>query len=111
MIYKNLSHKTLLVLVTCITSICILAFGMRGPDLSRPHRPKPKPRAYVEEQFKKSPENLAKKPVDHLQADLPPNWTAAARVTFRTAYPSSFQCAAASPAFYTPSRAPPASSA
>ncbi|GFO62639.1 hypothetical protein M1B72_20435 [Geomonas paludis] len=111
MIYKNLTHKSLLLLVTCLTSICILTFGMRGPDLSRPNRPKPKPRAYIEEQFKKSQESVAKKSLDHCQAELPPSCEPVHHATFATGHCFAMQCVATSPLFSELSRAPPAPAA
>jgi hypothetical protein len=109
MSHRNLSHRSLLVLVTCITTLCVLAFGMRLPDLSRPNRPKPKPRAYIEEQFKKSLENVAKKSLDHSQtAELTQPCQPATSIVYRTEYPRAFDCAAASPLFSPLSRAPPA---
>ncbi|MBJ6748969.1 hypothetical protein [Geomonas anaerohicana] len=108
MIYKNLNHKSLLLLVTCITSICILTFGMRGPDLSRPNRPKPKPRAYIEEQFKKSQEGVAKKHLDQIQAELAQACEPVLHATFVTEYPPAFQGVAPSPLCSRLSRGPPA---
>ncbi|HBA89749.1 MAG TPA: hypothetical protein DCZ75_17705 [Geobacter sp.] len=106
---KNLSHKSLLVLVTCVTTICIAFMGMRVPDLSRPHRPKPKPRAYIEQQLKKSQQAQAKKclEVQHA-AVLPVAAELAAPVIHVTAPPFAFQGAAFRPLFPNGSRAPPA---
>jgi len=112
MIKKNLSHRRLLVLVTCMTTICVLVLGMRLPDLSRPHRPKPKPRAYIEQQFKKSQESVAKKSLDHVQAaEATQPCEPVVRTIYRTEYPPAFHGAAASPFFSSRSRAPPPLSA
>ena len=107
MIYKNLNHKSLLLLVTCITSICILTFGMRGPDLSRPNRPKPKPRAYIEEQFKKSQQAAVKKALDPFPAELPRGCEPVVRPLLHTVALPAFHGVAASPFFSHLSRAPP----
>ncbi|MBU5612128.1 hypothetical protein [Geomonas azotofigens] len=108
MIKKTLSHKSLLLLATCITSICILAFGMRGPDLSRPNHPKPKPRAYIEEQFKKSHQSMVKKALDHFPAELARGCEPVVHTVFHTSCPPVFRGVAASPLFSNLSRAPPA---
>ncbi|MBU5635222.1 hypothetical protein KOM00_00570 [Geomonas sp. Red69] len=108
MIKKSLTHKSLLLLITCIASISILAFGMRGPDLSRSHRPKPKPRAYIEEQFKKSQESVVKKSFDHIQAEPAQGCEPVVRTVFHTVYPPAFRGVAASPLFSVLSRGPPA---
>ncbi|QWV92952.1 hypothetical protein KP004_17545 [Geomonas oryzisoli] len=111
MIYKNLSHRSLLVLVTCLTSICILTFGMRGPDLSRPNRPKPKPRAYLEEQFKKSQETVAKKSLDQIHAEPAPSCEPVLHAALCTVFPPITQGVGASPVFSNLSRAPPVTAA
>lgn len=111
MIKKNASHRSLLVLVTCVTTICLLVFGMRVPDPSRPHRPKPKPRAYIEQQFKKCQEAVAKKSLDHVQAVLAQDPEPVNRTVYRAEYPSAFNGTAPSPFFPNLSRAPPVLSA
>ncbi|QXM08148.1 hypothetical protein [Geomonas subterranea] len=108
MIYKNLSHRSLLVLVTCLTSICILTFGMRGPDLSRPNRPKSKPRAYIEEQFKKSQETVAKKSLDQSPAELTASCEPVRDATSDAACHPVFQGVQVSPLFSELTRGPPA---
>ncbi|WP_224984346.1 hypothetical protein [Geomonas agri] len=108
MIKKTLSHKSLSLLVTLVGSICVLAFGMRGPDLSSPNQPKPKPRAYIEEQFKKSHQAVAKKALDHFPAELARVCEPVVHTIFHTTYPPVFRGVAASPLFSNRSRAPPA---
>ncbi|MBJ6801997.1 hypothetical protein [Geomonas propionica] len=109
MIYKNLIHKSLLLLVTGITSICILTFGMRGPDLSRPNCPKPKPRAYIEEQFKKSQQAAVKKALDQFPAEVPRGCEPVIRTLFHTVALPFFRGVAAPPVFSHLSRGPPPS--
>lgn len=109
MIKQNLRKKSLVALVTCVATICLLFMGMRTPDLSRPSRPKPKPRAYIEEQFKKIQQAQAKKSL-HVEpvAELPHATEVAARVCYGTVYFSTFHGAASRPLFSNSSRAPPA---
>lgn len=64
MTQKNLNHKSFLALVTCVATVCILFMGMRIPDLAPCQRPKPKPRAYIEQTFKTAKEAPAKKSVE-----------------------------------------------
>ena len=40
MIKKHFNQKSLLIITTCVTALCILLMGMRVPDISRPQRPK-----------------------------------------------------------------------
>ncbi|WP_129125379.1 hypothetical protein [Geomonas oryzae] len=111
MINKTLHHRSLLVFLTCVTTLCVLTFGMRLPDLSQPGRPKPKPRAYIEEQFKKHHETAVKKSLDHVQAELPTAVEPVLHATYRTELPHAFHGAALSPHFPNLSRAPPHSAA
>ncbi len=112
MINKTLHHRSLLLFLTCATTLCVLFFGMRVPDLSQPRRhPKPKPRAYIEEQFKKHHETAAKKSLDHVQAELPPAVEPVLHAAYRTELPNAFHGAALSPYFPNLSRAPPHSAA
>ncbi|WP_162604682.1 hypothetical protein [Geomonas edaphica] len=111
MINKTLHHRSLLIFLTCVTTLCVLIFGMRIPDLSQPGHPKPKPRAYIEEQFKKHHETAAKKSLDHVQAELPPVVEPVLHATYRTELPHAFQGAALSSYFPNLSRAPPHSAA
>lgn len=60
MIKNHLTQKSLLLLATCVTVICIAFTGMRVPDLSRPHRPKPSQRVFIEKQFKNCQEQVKK---------------------------------------------------
>lgn len=64
MIKNSLRHKQALLLsVACVTVVCILFLGMRVPDLSRPHRPKPTHRAFIEKQVNKC-QQVVKKNLD-----------------------------------------------
>lgn len=109
MIKKRLSHKGLLTLVTCVATLCILVLGMRVPDLSRPHRPKPKPRAYIEQQYKKTQPAQAKK---CLEVEQPVLLTAVVEIPLpascRTTYASSPPTGATRAVPPNNSRAPPA---
>lgn len=110
MIKKTLHHRSLLVLLTCVTTLCVLFFGMRVPDLSQPsRRPKPKPRAYIEQQHKKQVEATAKKSLDQVQAELPAPVEPVVRTTYHTDYPPTFHSVAVAPCFPNVSRAPPLS--
>lgn len=57
---NHLTQKSLLLLIACVTVICIAFTGMRVPDLSRPHRAKPTHRAFIEKQFKNCQEEVKK---------------------------------------------------
>ena len=110
MINDKLSHKSLLLLVTCVTTICFVIIGMRVPDLSRSQGPKPKPRAYIEEQLKKGQQAQGKKclEVHHAAAVLPQATNFAAPVSYSTDFPLAFHGAAYRPLLPNGSRAPPA---
>jgi hypothetical protein len=54
MIANHLHRKRFSILATFIVAFCLLFAGMRVPDLTRPHRPKPKHRAVIESQVKTS---------------------------------------------------------
>ena len=54
MIANHLHRKRFSILATFIVAFCLLFAGMRVPDLTRPHRPKPKQRAVIESQVKTS---------------------------------------------------------
>ena len=109
MIQKNLNHKSRLILVICVTAVCILFMGMRVPDISRPHRPKPIHRAFIEKQVKTF-QQAVKKSVELLAVLAKPveQGTAA---PYRTRYLFTFQITGVSPLFPNLSRAPPVFSA
>lgn len=48
----KLHYKICLMLITAVTALCILFLGMRVPDFSRPYRPKPTHRAFIEKHVK-----------------------------------------------------------
>jgi hypothetical protein len=50
MLSRIFRHKQLPVFAAVATVFCILFIGMRVPDISRPHRPKPTHRAVIEKQ-------------------------------------------------------------
>ena len=58
MISRPLNNIRLQVLVVFLVALGLLCAGLRVPDLSRPHRPKPSQRAVVESQLKGSPDHL-----------------------------------------------------
>lgn len=72
-------HRYFSLLVTCVVAFCLLFTGMRVPDLTRPHRPKPSQRAIIESKIKesrqavnKSLDSFAELPqLPELQAVLP----------------------------------------
>uniref|UniRef100_C6DY87 Uncharacterized protein n=1 Tax=Geobacter sp. (strain M21) TaxID=443144 RepID=C6DY87_GEOSM len=105
MIKNDLTQKSLLLLATCVTVICIAFTGMRVPDLSRPHRPKPPHRAYIEKQFKNCQEQVKKSfdlfalPVKH---SVP-----RAVVRYGVHFQASFNSTGVTPLFPNLSRAPP----
>jgi hypothetical protein len=105
MTLKKLHNKNLLRFVTCVAALCILFIGMRVPDLSRPHRPKPTHRAFIEKQVKPYQQGVKK----HLELVAIPAKPVepAAIVICRTRLLISFQSTGVSPLFPNLSRAPP----
>ncbi len=63
MTLHHLGHRRLSLAVSLAVMFCLLFAGMRVPDLSRPTRPKPNPRAVLECQTKES-QNGIKKSLD-----------------------------------------------
>jgi len=109
MIKQKPSHKNLSILVACVTAICILFIGMRVPDISRPHRPKPTHRAFLEKQFKTSPQAV-KKSVDLVAIAAVPVEPAAV-ICYRSQLLFALQATGVPPLFPNSSRAPPLSPA
>jgi len=109
MINKRLHHKNLLILVTCVTAVCILFMGMRVPDISRPHRPKPTHRAFIEKQAKTC-QQAVKKSVEVLAILAKPGQPRTA-ATYRIHPLFAFQLPGVPPLFPNLSRAPPVFSA
>ncbi|HBG04327.1 MAG TPA: hypothetical protein DDY22_01940 [Geobacter sp.] len=105
MIKINLSTKNLLISVTCVTAICILFMGMRVPDISRLHRPKPTHRAFIEKQVKPC-QQAVKKTVQVVAIPATPVELGAA-VAYRTRLLFAFQVTGFPPLFPNSSRAPP----
>ena len=106
MIQKSLSHKSRLILVTCVTALCILFMGMRVPDVSRPHRPKPIHRAFIEKQVKTWQQQALKKSLE-LHAVLAKPVEPGAAVRYRAHNLFAFQVTGFPPLFPNSSRAPP----
>ena len=106
MIKKNLTHKSLLTLVTCVTALCILFMGMRVPDISRPHRPKPTHRAFIEKQVKTWQQQAIKKSLELHAVPAKPVEPGAALLC-RPHYLFSFLVTGFPPLFPNSSRAPP----
>lgn len=52
MINLCFGHRRLPVVVSLVVALCLLVAGMRVPDISRPHRAKPKHRAVIENKNK-----------------------------------------------------------
>ena len=105
MIDRNFRHNGLLILATCVTAFCLLFAGTRVPDVARPQRPKPSPRAVIEAESKPTPCAVKKcldvvaivpKPVDPVPA---PSFRAIYRVV---SHPSGV-----TPLFPNSSRSPP----
>jgi hypothetical protein len=105
MTLKKLHNKNLLRLVTCAAALCILFIGMRVPDISRPHRPKPTHRAFIEKQVKPYQQEV-KKQLELFAIPAEPVEPAAV-VVCRTRLLVSFQSTGISPLFPNLSRAPP----
>lgn len=64
MTHCQLTHKNLLILVTCMVTVCILTMGMRGPETSRGKGTKSPRRAVIEKEVKKSPQQAIKKQLE-----------------------------------------------
>ncbi len=64
---RHLGHRRLSLVVTLVAAFCLLFAGMRVPDPSRPHRPKPSQRAVMESQAK-SPQSGVKKSLEFVAA-------------------------------------------
>lgn len=105
MIKETLRHRTLPLLVTCVTLVAIVFMGMRVPDLSRPHRPKPIHRACIEKQAK--PAHEAIKKIQQFLALIPAAVQAPVVIPYRAVDIEHFQSAGVSPQFPNLSRAPP----
>lgn len=105
MIKNSLAHKQALILFACLTAVCILFLGMRVPDFSRPQRPKPTHRAFIEKQVKQS-QQAVKKTLEFVAIPAEPA-EPAALLTIRTQRLFSFQATDFPPLFPNLSRAPP----
>ena len=105
MIKDQLNRKSLLIIATCVTAVCILFMGMRVPDISRPQRPKAPHRAFIEKQVKNS-QQVVKKTVEFLALPVQPAEPAVA-VTYRACRLLAFKAATLHPLFPNLSRAPP----
>ena len=57
---NHLIHKQLTILVTFFVACSLLFIGMRVPDLTRPHRPKPSQRAVIESPVETSQQGVTK---------------------------------------------------
>lgn len=102
---NHLTQKSLLLLIACVTVICIAFTGMRVPNLSRPHRAKPTHRAFIEKQFKNCQEEVKKSfdlfalPVKHYEPR--------ADVLYGVHFQAAFNSTGITPLFPNLSRAPP----
>lgn len=105
MIKKHFNHKSLLIITTCVTALCILLIGMRVPDISRPQRPKQTHRALIEKHVKSS--QLAVKKALELFAVPAKPAAPAATVQYRPHYLLPFEVTGFPPLFPNLSRAPP----
>lgn len=107
MIKKGLKYRHVVILLACLITTCILIRGMRVPDISRPHRPKPTHRALLEKQVKPAQQPV-KKTVDLVAIPAKPVEPCAV-VSYRTHLLFAFQGTAVPPLFPNSSRAPPPS--
>lgn len=98
-------HKGLPAIVSLILAVCILFAGMRVPDISRPHRAKPKHRAVIENKTKTCQPSI-KKAVE-LVALVPTLTDSLAPLATRTEFPASYSARCVSPLFPNSARAPP----
>lgn len=106
MIKTQLNKKSLLIIATCVTAVCILFLGMRVPDISRPQRPKQSHRAFIEKQVKTS-QHVVKKTVEFFAVPARAAEPSVA-VRYRTHRLLSFKAVTLPPLFPNLSRAPPA---
>ena len=105
MIKKHFNQKSLLIITTCVTALCILLMGMRVPDISRPQRPKQPHRAFIEKHVKSS-QQAVKKALELLAIPAKPV-EPAAMVQYRPHYLLPFEVTGFPPLFPNLSRAPP----
>lgn len=98
-------HKRLPIIVSLVVVFCLLIAGMRVPDISRPHRAKPKHRAVIENKTKTSQPSIKK--ILELVAVVPevtePPAPLSAPADFIFSYPTS----CISPIFPNSARSPP----
>ena len=109
MIKKHFNHKSLLIITTCVTALCILLMGMRVPDISRPQRPKQPHRAFIEKHVKSSQQAVKKSQEIFSLPATPVEPAAAAQYRPHRLFAS--QATGFPPLFPDLSRAPPARSA
>lgn len=57
---RHLGHRKISHIVWLAAAFCLLFAGMRVPDPSRPHRPKPSQRAVIENQVKSTHSGIKK---------------------------------------------------
>lgn len=105
MIDNHLLQKRFSMLTTLIVACCLLFTGMRVPDLTRPHRPKPSQRAVIESQVK-APQHSVSNAIDFfaIPVKLPPLKSA---LLYRTELVYTFYSPAVPTLFPNSSRAPP----
>lgn len=103
----NHSHqKHFYFLATFIVAFCLLVAGMRVPDLSRPHRPKPSQRAVIESQVKTS-QHIVDNSIDFFALPVKPPQIQTAFI-YQTELIFTFSTSAVPTLFPNSSRAPPA---
>jgi hypothetical protein len=105
MINNHLHQKRFSLLVAFLTAFCLLFAGMRVPDISRPHRPKPSQRAVIESPVKASQQHVNKS-TDILAIPATPAESPTAFV-YRTEFVSVLHSIQFPPLFPNSSRAPP----
>jgi hypothetical protein len=100
-----LNQKRFSILVIFIIAFCLMFSGMRVPDITRPHRPKPSQRAVIESPLKVS-QYVASKSLDFFAVVAhPPELQTA--VPCRTMLTTVFSHTGFPPLFPNSSRAPP----
>ncbi len=102
----NYSHqKRIYILATFIVAFCLLVAGMRVPDLTRPHRPKPSQRAVIESQVKTS-QHIVNNSIDFFAIPVKPPQIKTT-LLYQTEFVFTFYSPAVPTLFPNSSRAPP----
>jgi hypothetical protein len=99
------NQKRLSILVTLILGLCLFLTGMRVPDLTRPHRPKPGQKTVVESQDKAS-QHIVKNSIDLFAIMAMPTVLRNA-LPYRTKFVFAFHTTEFPPLFPNSARSPP----